>query len=145
VLDKIQQSGELTGGRSRTGRKGGHEMFKNIGFFSVGVCLILSIATPVMTQAKMVQEVNDAELEKAARAYREISVINQEFQRSVQQTSNHIERKKLQQQANEQMVKAVEEAGLDVEMYNEIMGKVYKNEKLAEKFGSKIEDVSKVN
>jgi uncharacterized membrane protein YhiD involved in acid resistance len=125
--------------------KGGLGMFKNCGFFAVAFCLIFSIVTPVMAQEKTEQEVSDAELERAARAYREISVINQKFQQSVQKTSNHIERKKLQQQANEKMVQAVEESGLDVENYNKIMGKVYQDEKLAKKFGSKIDDLPKIN
>jgi uncharacterized membrane protein YhiD involved in acid resistance len=127
------------------GGKGGLGMFRNIGFFAVAFCLIFSIVTSVMAQEKTEQEVNDAELEKAAIAYREISVINQKFQQSVQQASNHIERKELQKQANKKMVKAVEKSGLDVERYNKIMGKVYKDEKLAEKFGSKMDDLSKIN
>ncbi len=120
-------------------------MFKNCGFFAVAFCLIFSIVTPVMAQERTEQDVSDAELEKAARAYREVSVINQKFQQSVQKASNHIERKKLQQQANKKMVQAVEASGLDVERYNKIMGKVYKNEKLAKKFGSKMDNLSKIN
>jgi mannitol-specific phosphotransferase system IIBC component len=120
-------------------------MFKNIGFFAVVFCLIFSTVTSAMAQEKTEQEVNNAELEKAAIAYREISVINQKFQQSVQQASNHTERKKLQQQANKKMIKAVEGAGLDVERYNKIMEKIYKDEKLAEEFGSKVDELSKIN
>lgn len=120
-------------------------MFKNCGFFVVAFCLIFSIVTPLMAQEKTEQEVNDAELEKAAIAYREIFVISQKFEQSVQQTPNHKERQKLQEQANKKMAKAVEKSGLDIKRYKKIMKKVYEDEKVAKEFRFKMKDVSKTN
>ncbi len=68
--------------------------------------------------------INDTELKKAAAAYAEIQVINQQMQQSLQQTQDPNERQRLQLEANKRMAEAVENAGLDFETYNSIMRQV---------------------
>jgi 3-hydroxyacyl-CoA dehydrogenase len=114
-------------------------MFRSSGPVAIiSFFLLFALAFPVTAQ-----EISEAELEKAAKAYVEIAMISQQFQESVQQTSDPDERQQMQQEANSKMITAVEEADLSVESYNEIMGKISKDEALAEKFTSKLQDVNK--
>lgn len=79
-------------------------------------------------------EVSDGDLEKVAEAYVEVMKINKEFQESVQQTQDAAERQELQQEANKEMVQAVEDAGIDVQTYNIIMQQVRTNDLVLERF-----------
>ncbi len=113
-------------------------MFKNLSFMAIlSLFFIFSMAVPGIAQ-----EVSEAELDKAAKAYVEIAMISQEFQESVQQVAEPEVRQQMQQEANDQMITAVEEADLDVETYNHIMGEISKDESLAEKFTSKIQELN---
>lgn len=85
--------------------------------------------------------ISDAELDKAAAAYAEIQVIRQQMQQSVQQTQDPNERQRLQLEANQRMVQAAENAGLDFETYNSIMGQVRSNNELGERFRKKIQSM----
>lgn len=96
---------------------------------------VFSMAVPGIAQ-----EVTEAESDKAAKAYVEIAMISQEFQESVQQVADPETRQLMQKEANDEMISAVEEADLDVETYNRIMGAISKDESLAEKFTSKIQE-----
>ncbi|MFO7784775.1 MAG: DUF4168 domain-containing protein [Thermodesulfobacteriota bacterium] len=111
-------------------------MFRNLGFITIiSFFLVFSMAVPGMAQ-----EVGEVELEKAAKAYVKIAMISQEFQESVQEVADPEQRQQMQREANDQMVTAVEEADLDVESYNNIMGEISKDEDLAEKFTSKLQE-----
>lgn len=118
---------------------------------SAAMCLFFFMAFPVMAQEGQQQrgqpgdteshsQISDAELEKAAEAYAKIQRISDKFQRSLQQTQNPDERLQLQREANEQMVQAVENAGLEVERYNNIMAQVRGNDKVRERFTKKMQE-----
>ncbi len=118
-------------------------MLKNFGISALAsFCLLFFMAVPTMAQEGAGQKITDEELEKAAEAYVEIAMISQEFQQNVQQTNDEKERQKIQQEANERMIKAVEEADLDVETYNKVMGEVSKDEELSKEFSAKIQDMN---
>jgi len=115
-----------------------------------GVSLLLLMALPAMAQEGQQRqsqpgatelEISDAELEKAAEAYAEITEISGEFQQSVQQTQDPEERQQLQIAANERMIQAVEDTGLDVETYNRIMQQVRADEELKRKFEEKLQNI----
>jgi hypothetical protein len=118
---------------------------------AAGLCLFLFIALPAMAQQGQQQgqpgdagsqkQISDAELEKAAQAYSQIMMINHEFQQSLKEDQDATERQKLQAAANKRMVKAVEDTGLDVTTYNNIMVQVRANEALSKKFTEKMQKV----
>lgn len=83
--------------------------------------------------------VSELDLEKAATAHKDITRINQNLQQSVQQTENMDERRKLQIKANEDMVLAAENAGLDFKAYNHIMQQVRGNSQLELLFEEKLQ------
>lgn len=84
--------------------------------------------------------ISDAELEKAAAAFAEIQEINQELERSVQQTQDPNERQRLQLETNKRIVQAAENAGLDFETYNSIMSEIRMNNELNERFQKKVQN-----
>ncbi len=113
-------------------------MFKKLSLISiVSFFVVFSMAIPGITQ-----EISETELEKAAMAYMEIAMISQEFQESVQETADPEARQEMQREANDKMIRAVEETGLDVQQYNNIMGEVSKNQSLAEEFSSKLQNLN---
>jgi hypothetical protein len=110
---------------------------------AAAVCLIFFMTLPAIAQqgsqhqsqpGETQPEVSDADLEKVASAYVEVMKINEEFQESVQQTQDATERQELQQEANKEMVQAVEDAGIDVQTYNVIMQQVRTNDDLLKRF-----------
>jgi tRNA C32,U32 (ribose-2'-O)-methylase TrmJ len=118
---------------------------------AAAVCLVFFMALPAMAQEDSQQQgqpgetqpdVSDADLEKVAAAYVEVIKINKEFQESVQQTQDATERQELQQEANKEMVQAVEDAGIDVQTYNVIMQQVRTDNELLKKF-TKFEEKAK--
>jgi hypothetical protein len=82
--------------------------------------------------------ISHSDLEKAAAAHREITRINQNLQQAVQQTQDMEERQKLQLEANEHMVVAAENAGLNFETYNYIMQHVRSDTQLEMLFQEKL-------
>ncbi len=88
--------------------------------------------------AQPMPPISDAELEKAAAAYMQITEINKNLQQSVQQTEDVKENQKLQIEANKQMVQAAENAGLDYETYNTIMQAVHQNPAMEGLFQQKL-------
>lgn len=85
--------------------------------------------------------IGDAELEKAAAARVAIDKSNEQLQQAVQQTQDPTEVRKLQLAANERMVQAVENAGLDFEAYNRIMETIRQDPELSARFQQKVQDM----
>lgn len=108
---------------------------------AVAFCLTFLFAIPAMAQEGTGKEVTEAELEKAAKAYVKIAMLNQEFQEEVQKTAEQEERQKLQNETQDKMVDAVKAANLDVEEYNNIMNTVSADEAVAERFRSKVQEI----
>lgn len=66
-------------------------------------------------------EYSDRQLENVANAYVAITEIRQELQDDLAEVADEEQARTLQQQAGTDMVKAVEDTGLAVEKYNEIV------------------------
>ena len=77
-------------------------------------------------------EVSDAELEKVANAYIQITEIREAFQESLAEVSDPEQAQQLQEQAGQAMVDAVQDNGLDVQKYNEVMEAAQVDEELRE-------------
>jgi hypothetical protein len=73
-----------------------------------------------MEQQPPQTEVTEQELQKFATAQVDISAIQQDFAGRLQGVEDPEKAHELQIQANEEMTEAVEEAGLDVESFNNI-------------------------
>ncbi len=124
-------------------------MFKKFyGLLSiVAVVSLVFLAVPAMSQEQPPKQgqgqpgatesqpqVSDEKLKKTAAAYTKIVAINADFAQSVQKSEDQNERQRLQNEANQKMVQAVENADLDVETYNSIMAQVRTNERIAQRF-----------
>lgn len=114
---------------------------------AAAMSLICFMAFPAMAQQGQQGEmgtqprVGEAALEKTAEAYTEIIAINDNFQSSLQQTEDPAERQEMQVAANEKMIQAIKEAGLEVEEYNSNMQAIRTDEGMGEKFMSKVQSM----
>ncbi len=86
-------------------------------------------------------EVTDAELDKVAQAYIKITEIREDFQKSLAEVTDPEEAQQLQEEAGGAMVEAVQETGLDVQKYNEVMEAAQVDEELREKLLSRLEQM----
>lgn len=93
----------------------------------------------MMQQPSESIEVSDADLDKAANAYMEITEIREGFQETLAGVSDPEKAQELQEQAGEAMVEAVENNGLDVQAYNQIMEAAQVDEDLRNKLLSRLE------
>ncbi|MFU8878725.1 MAG: DUF4168 domain-containing protein [Wenzhouxiangellaceae bacterium] len=95
---------------------------------AISLALGLALAAPVAAQqaapppqpAQQEIEVTDSDLDSFADAQMSIMQIQQDYSQRLQNADNPDAANQLQQEANEKMVGAVEEAGLDVESFNAI-------------------------
>lgn len=115
--------------------------------FFAAICMFALTIVPGFAQdnqpeqAEPVEQINDADFEKAVLAYAKIQSIHEQFQQSVQKTEDQAERKELQDQANQEMINAIEVSDLDVETYSSIMAQVRSDQDLRTKF---IDELQKV-
>jgi hypothetical protein len=70
---------------------------------------------------------SDEQLEEVAKAYVAITEIRQELQNDLTEVADQVQARTLQEQAGKDMVKAVEETGLAVDKYNEIVEETQAN------------------
>lgn len=120
-------------------------------FMTIAFCCLFLMATVstlnaqdqegMMQQPAEPVEVSDAELDKVAQAYVQITEIRGTFQESLSEVSDPEEAQQLQEQAGEKMVQAVENNGLDVQKYNEIMEAAQVDEELREKLLARMEEI----
>ncbi|RQD58486.1 MAG: DUF4168 domain-containing protein [Desulfonatronovibrio sp. MSAO_Bac4] len=88
----------------------------------------------MMQQPAAPIEVSDADLNKAASAYVEIAEIRESFEETLAGVSDPEKAHSLQEEAMEEMVEAVQNNGLDVQAYNEIMEAAQADEELGNQF-----------
>jgi len=86
-------------------------------------------------------EVTEAELDKVVDAYTRIAEIREDFQESLAEVADPEQAQLLQEEAGEAMVEAVQESGLDVQKYNEVMQAAQVDEELREKLLSRLEQM----
>ena len=78
-------------------------------------------------------EVSDADLRSFAEARTAISEIQQDYSTRLQNADDPEKANELQQQANEEMIGAVEETGLDVDSFNTIAMAIQNDPELQQK------------
>lgn len=66
------------------------------------------------------QDFSDAQLQQFADASKEIAVLSQEYTERLQSAEGEDAQQEVRMEANEEMVKVVEESGLDVDTFNAI-------------------------
>lgn len=87
------------------------------------------------TQATEQQaSVSDAELQEFAQARAAVERIQTEYQGRAQDVKSQEEMQKLQAQANDEMVAAVQNTNLSVEQYNNIARLIQTNQKVLDRF-----------
>lgn len=89
------------------------------------------------------QVVSDGELENFARAYKKINDIRADYEARLRQVQDPQRAQELQQQAQIEMVRALEEEGLTVEKYNAMFVAVQNNEELRQKFNDIWKELAK--
>jgi hypothetical protein len=116
-------------------------------FLIAAITLMIAMVLPGTAQENLMQgndvpqEITDGDLDNAAEAYAQMQVIHAEFQESVQQTEDNEARQQLQNQANEQLIEAIQETGLDADTFNHIMAQVQANDELRETFIEKVQNI----
>jgi hypothetical protein len=78
-------------------------------------------------------QVNDAKLDKFKDAFAEVNNIRKSFSGKLENVEDPEKAQKLQQQAQNDMIDAVESAGLSVQEYNQIFAAVQQNPELQKK------------
>lgn len=94
---------------------------------------------PPRQQQPSTPEVTDAELEKYAKAQGQIRDIQDKYSSKVRQTDDRQDQQQLQTKANRKMQEAIQEAGLDVQTYNQIAMAIEQDPELRERVEQKIE------
>lgn len=85
-------------------------------------------------------EVSDQQLQQFATAQMQISEIQQDFSARLQGVEDAEEAHELQVKANEEMTDAVEEAGLDVQAFNEIAMAIQNDPELQQRLTAMLHD-----
>ena len=115
--------------------------------FFAAICMLALTIVPGFAQdnqeaqAEPLQQIDDADFENAVLAYAKIQAIHEQFQQSVQGIEDQAGRKELQDQANQEMINAIEVSDLDVETYSSIMAQVRSDQNLRTKF---IDELQKI-
>ncbi len=87
-------------------------------------------------------EVSEYDLKKFAKAQTAISEIQQDFAGRLQGVDDPSEAHELQTKANEEMVEAVEEVGLDVESFNQIAMSIQNDPALQQRLNELLQERS---
>ncbi len=107
----------------------------------------LMLAAPIAAQDYQMEqqqqpqtEVSDQQLQQFAHAQIQISEIQQDFSARLQGVEDAEEAHELQVKANEEMTDAVEEAGLDVQSFNEIAMAIQNDPELQQRLTAMLHD-----
>lgn len=111
----------------------------------IAISLVLPLAAPTLDvqsnayasqhqAAEPQQDVSDSELEVFAQAFKKISKIRSDYESRLREVQDPQMARELQQQAQTEMITVVEEQGLTVPRYNEILAAIQNNEELRRKF-----------
>jgi GTP1/Obg family GTP-binding protein len=96
---------------------------------------VLAQAPPPQSQPEQIQ-VSDQQLQQFATAQAGISEVQEEFSAQLQQVEDPDKAQTLREQANEQMIQAVQDAGLDVESFNQIAMAVQNDQALQQRLSA---------
>lgn len=79
------------------------------------------------------QDFSDSQLQQFADASKEIAVLSQEYTERLQSAEGEEAQQEVRVEANEEMVKVVEESGLDVDTFNAIGQAIQQNPELMQR------------
>ncbi|MDT0617840.1 DUF4168 domain-containing protein [Salinisphaera sp. P385] len=88
---------------------------------------------PAQQQAPQAKDFEKAELESFVEAQSEVSTISQDYQKKMQNADDPEAQASMRQEANQEMVQAVNDAGLDPSTYNAIAQAAQSDPQLAQK------------
>lgn len=88
---------------------------------------------PQQQTGQAAANVDEASLNKFKHAYAEVNSVRASFAGKLEDVEDPQEAQKLQQQAQEYMVSAVEDSGLSVKEYNQISAAIQQNPELRQK------------
>lgn len=108
-------------------------------FLAAALCLVFAMVSPAAAQDTGAQQIPSADLKKAATAYKDIQVLYNELQQSLQEIDSQEKRMELQENTNQLMVQAVKDTGLGVDDYNDVMRKVREDKETAERFTEELQ------
>jgi len=80
---------------------------------------------------------------RSAAAYVEVAAIQKELRESLQTAPDPDERQVLQENANRDMIQAVEGKGIGVEEYRQVLNAVNSDENLRQKFIERIQELQR--
>ncbi|MFP4098938.1 MAG: DUF4168 domain-containing protein [Alphaproteobacteria bacterium] len=89
---------------------------------------------PPQGQQQPQMNVTDAQLQEFAKAQAAVGQVQSKFQEQAQAVETQEELQMIQQQANEQMVQAIQRTDLSVQEYNQIANAVQADPQLREKY-----------
>ena len=114
---------------------------------AAGIGAMLAAGAPLAASAQdtgqsqqQAQNFSKQDLQSFAQAAAQVSAIRQQTMPKLQQAENKEQATQIQQQAGEEMRKAVEDQGLDPQTYNQIGKAAQKNEQLRERIISMMPD-----
>ncbi len=84
-------------------------------------------------------ELSEQELDKVAEAYKAVTDVREQFQEELGQVTDPERAQELQEQAGQEMVEAVEEQGLEVQTYNQVMEAAQVDEELRNRLLDRLE------
>lgn len=96
-------------------------------------------AQPPAAAAPAEANISDAQLEKFVTAFGEVRDLEQAFTRELEKVDNQEEAQALQQGTQQKMMGAVEDAGLSVEEYNQIVSAMRQDPELREEITSQVQ------
>ncbi len=93
-----------------------------------------------MPEQQEVPDVTDEQIDAFVQAHINLDEVRQEFTQRLQQAEDQEEAQQLQQEANEAMFAAIEDAGMEVEEYEEVAIAVNADPEVREQVTSRLED-----
>jgi hypothetical protein len=90
-------------------------------------------AEPMPQQQNTLPEVSEEQIQAFVQAYVSLSEVREEYSTRVQEAENQEEARQLQQEANNAMTTAIEDAGLTVEEYQQVALAINANAEIRER------------
>jgi len=106
------------------------------GIVTAIAALVFALGLPVTAAAQQQPQapadITDSDLQSFAEAAAEVQALRQEWRPRLEAAEDEAEAAELQQQANMQMIAAVENSGITVDAYNQIAMAIQQNPELGE-------------
>ena len=88
---------------------------------------------PMATQQAPAQDFSDQQLQQFADASQEIAVISQDYTQRLQEAADEQSQQQVRAEANDKMIKVVEDSGLNVETFNAIGQAIQQNPEMMQR------------